>query len=452
MTMTDGRTIVAVATAEGRGGLAVVRLSGPDAVAIAREVVAGPVLDHPVESHRARLATVRWPAGSGAEDPRGDLDQVLVLPLLAPASYTGEDTVEFSCHGGAMPARLVVAACVAAGARPATAGEFTRRAFLNGRLSLDQAEAVADLIAADHAPAARAALAQLRGGLRRRIEGIERPLRELLADLEGTIEFGDEDGPARDPTAVAATLDASEAAVAALLDLAPAGRLLRDGVQVVLVGAPNAGKSSLFNALVGEERVIVDPSPGTTRDAVSAVVTWDGVRIVLHDTAGLRETTDAVEAKGMARTAAELAAADIVLWLRPVDDPTAMPLPADADALAVLTVATKTDLGDPADADLATSSLTGEGIAALRAAIVATAHQAGLEAAGAAGVMLNQRHQAQLLAVREGLASVREALPAGDEVVASLLAAVLRDLGELSGRVFTERLLDDVFGRFCVGK
>ncbi len=458
------RTIVALATPEGRGGLAVVRLSGPDALPISRRVVRGGVLGDPVESHRARLATVVWPRGETdrkGDHPGGGLDQVLLLPMIAPSSYTGEDTVEFSCHGGVMPSRLVVAALIAAGARPATAGEFTRRAFLNGRLGLAAAEAVADLIAAEHAPGARAALNQLRGGLARRIASVEEPLRALLARLEGAIEFGEKTGPIPGPDAVAATVDEALAAIDGLLDLVPAGRLLRDGVQVVLVGEPNAGKSSLFNALLGEDRVIVDAAPGTTRDSVAAAVDWDGLRVVLHDTAGLRTGGDRLEVKGMARTRDEAACADVVLALRPAD--AAGPTPAvDApEGAAVIEVATKGDLAvvDPEAgartegvAPLATSAVTGAGLDALRAQVVAHARQTGLEAASEAGIMLNQRHQGRLLAAQEGLHTIRQAGPAGDEVVASLLTAVLRDLGSISGRVFTEHLLGDVFGRFCVGK
>ncbi|MBD3220517.1 tRNA uridine-5-carboxymethylaminomethyl(34) synthesis GTPase MnmE [bacterium] len=460
----DQHTIVALATPEGRGGLAVVRLSGPDALPIARRVVGGGALDDPVESHRARLATVAWPRderGPGGDHPGGGLDQVLLLPMIAPSSYTGEDTVEFSCHGGVMPSRLVVAALIAAGARPATAGEFTRRAFLNGRLGLADAEGVADLIAAEHAPGARAALNQLRGGLARRLASVEAPLRELLAQLEGAIEFGEEAGTVPDRRAVAATVDEALAAIDGLLDLVPAGRLLRDGVQVVLVGEPNAGKSSLFNALLGEDRVIVDATPGTTRDAVAEAADWEGLRVVLHDTAGLRTGGDRLEVKGMARTRDEAARADIVLALRPADatgPPPAVAAPAGA---AVIEVVTKGDLVDAAarpagtrgeDAPLTTSAVTGTGLAELRERVVTHARATGLEAASEAGIMLNQRHQGRLLAARDGLRAIREAGAVGDEVVASLLTAVLRDLDSISGRVFTERLLDDVFGRFCVGK
>jgi tRNA modification GTPase len=460
----DGRTIVAQATPTGRGGVAVVRLSGPDAVAIARRIVPGRALAEPVASHRARLATVVAP-GNDADGGGRALDEVLVLPMLAPRSYTGEDTIEFSCHGGSMPARLVVDACLAAGARAATAGEFTRRAFLNGRLSLTEAEAVADLIASEHATGARAALSQLRGGLTRRLAIVEDPLRDLLAQLEGSLEFGEEAGMEPDRSEVAATLAAAAASIDDLLALVPAGRWLRDGVQVVLTGAPNAGKSSLFNALVGDDRVIVDETPGTTRDAVASVEEWEGVRVVLHDTAGVREHGDRIESKGMARTRERIANADVVLALVPADGSAAR-LPLEVpDSATVIEVVTKGDLaaadamGQDEDessgtATMITSSVTGAGLDRLRDAVVSVARDARLEEAASAGIVLNQRHQARLIAVRDGLATLRGVVDdeAGDEVIASLLGAVLQDLGSVSGRVFTERLLGEVFHRFCVGK
>ena len=348
-------TIVAQATPEGSGGLAVVRLSGPAAVAIARRVfrsrrfAAGPV------SHTVVHGELHHP-----DDPDRIIDRCLVLTLLAPRSYTGEDTVEFHLHGGRAVARLAVAACRTAGAEPASAGEFTRRAFLNGKLSLDQAEAVADLIAADSEQAARGALNQLCGGLARELAAVEAPLLDLLARIEGSFEFLDEDGIAVPASAVAAELATAAAGIDRLLAMAPAGRLLRDGVQVVLSGPVNAGKSALFNALVGDERAIVDAEPGTTRDVVTARVVRGGVVCVLHDTAGLRPDAGRVESKGIDRTRRQVAAADLVLAI----SDGAPPEPA---ASGVLAVRTKADLGtvDGTGFDAVTSSLNGDGIAEL---------------------------------------------------------------------------------------
>jgi len=449
----DGQTIVALATPEGRGGLAVVRVSGSAAVNVARQLVGPGILPTPVDSHRARLASITWPADDASELAGRELDQALVLPMLAPASFTGEDTVEFFCHGGIMPARMVVRACMAAGARAASAGEFTRRAFVGGRLSLTEAEAVADLIAAEHATGARAALQQLRGGLKRRLEALEQPLLALLAKLEGSLEFGEDEGLDCDLAAAGEVLAAATLAVRELVNLAPAGRRLRDGVQVVLTGAPNVGKSSLFNALVGEDRVIVDASPGTTRDVVSAALDLDGVRFALHDTAGLRHAGDGVEAKGMARTRDLVARADVVLRLQAADQPRPAPSVDAHDDAVVLDVVTKSDLQtEPTVMGLATSSVNGTGLGALRAALRAAAEDAGLDDAASAGIMLNQRHLTRLQAAESGLEQCLAACPAGAEVVASLLAPVLQDLGSVSGRVFSEQLLGEVFSRFCVGK
>lgn len=472
MAILERDTIVAVATPEGRGGLAVVRLSGPRAVVMARRLVAGGTLAEPVTSHHARLATLRWPDPDASEDeptrtsaetlppigpiptPGTALDQAVVLPQLAPASYTGEDTVEFICHGGLLPARLVTAACRAAGARAATAGEFTRRAFLNGRLSLAQAEAVADLIAAEHAAAAGAALTQLRGGMNRQIAAIERPLRDLLADLEGAIEFGEDAGARPAEAEVHDVLREALRQVEALLALGSAGRQLREGVQVVLTGPPNAGKSSLFNALLGDRRALVDTEPGTTRDVITAPLELDGLLFVLHDTAGLHAQASGVEALGIDRARRQISAADIILDLRPVGEADRQEGtdPALASAAgAIMRVWTKGDLGS-ARGGLVTSALSGQGVAQLRELLLAQARRGGIDASVQLGVVLNQRHEDRLRSCAQVLSLLLEEPLVGDEVVAGMLAGVLQDLGSVSGRVFSERLLDDVFARFCVGK
>jgi tRNA modification GTPase len=478
MALSEHDTIVAVATPEGRGGLAIVRLSGPRALTVARRLLSGRTLREPVRSHHARLATLRWPSPVAADEghdettaaagrtaraglaasqltaPGTPLDRALVLPLLAPASYTGEDTVEFICHGGLLPARLVTAACRAAGARAATAGEFTRRAFLNGRLSLAQAEAVADLIAAEHAAAAGAALAQLRGGLNRQLAAVEQPLRHLLADLEGALEFGADVAVGPAPDAVRAVLRDAEVRVAALLALGTAGRQLRDGVQVALTGPPNAGKSSLFNALLDRPRALVDTEPGTTRDVISAPLELDGLLFLLHDTAGLHAGASGVEALGIERARQQIATADIILDLRPVGAAGQRDAGDPAVATATGTVVrvwTKGDLGEAPDG-LVTSASTGQGVGELRQWLLAEARRRGIDESLRLGIVLNQRHEDRLRSCRDVLSMLLDEPSVGDEVIAGMLATVLQDLGSVSGRVFTERLLDDVFTRFCVGK
>lgn len=439
-------TIVAQATPEGTGGLAVVRLSGPAAVAIARRIfrsrsfAAGPV------SHAAAYGVLHHP-----DDPGREIDRCLALTMLAPRSYTGEDTVEFHLHGGRAVARLALTACRVAGALPAAAGEFTRRAFLNGRLSLDQAEAVADLIAADSEQAARGALNQLCGGLARELAAVETPLLDLLARIEGSFEFLDEDDIVVPGAAVAVELGAAVAGIDRLLAMAPAGRLLRDGVQVVLSGPVNAGKSALFNALVGDERAIVDAEPGTTRDVVTARVVRGGAVYVLHDTAGLRPDASRIESRGIERTLRQVSAADIVLAVS--DD--ALPAPVEGGALAVRT---KADLGavDGTGFAAVTSSVSGDGIEALWSVIEAQVETMRLGEAVALGVVLNERHAARLVECRNELlelgAMAAGQPPAGAEVLGTMLALILGRLGEVSGRVFSEQLLNTVFSKFCIGK
>ncbi|MBE0567133.1 MAG: 50S ribosome-binding GTPase, partial [Krumholzibacteria bacterium] len=380
------------------------------------------------------------------------LDEVLLVSMRAPATYTREDVVEVHCHGGVAAQRAVLRLFCRLGARPAEPGEFTRRAFLHGKLSLDQAEAVADLIAAEGEQVARGALNQLRGGLARELAAVEAPLLDLLARLEGSFEFLDEEGMGPAPAAVAAELATAVLGIDRLLAMAPAGRLLRDGVEVVLSGPVNAGKSALFNALLGQERAIVDDEAGTTRDVVSARVVRGGTVYVLHDTAGLRDDPGRVESKGIARTRRQVAEADIVLAVD--DGAAAAPPPGRA---AVIAVRSKCDLGGPtAEGTLATSAVTGEGVEALWAAIDAAVGRLRLGDAVALGVVLNERHAARLSECRGDLADLAALAgqdpPAGDEVLGSMLASILARLGEVSGRVFSEQLLNTVFKKFCVGK
>jgi len=446
-------TIAALATPEGEGGLAVVRVSGPRAVKIAAALLSGDASPE-LTSHRAFVGVPR--------DLRtGDaLDEAVVLPMLAPRSYTGEDVVEFHCHGGRLPARGVIEACLAAGARPAGPGEFTRRAFLNGRLSLDQAEAVADLVASETRLAAKGALRQLRGAFKRRMGELEAPLLALLAELEGGLEFGEEEAQEVGPDEILSVLDAALARVDGLLAHARAGRLLREGVQVVLVGPPNAGKSSLFNALLDASRALVDHEPGTTRDVVEARLSHRGCIFNLHDTAGLREDGGRVESMGVERARRAAATADLVLRVVDLSSGSYDVEPvADLDA-PVLVVGAKADLLDEAglrDVDasvLVTSARDGRGVARLKDALHAASSSERLDEAVSLGVVLNRRHVHQLETFRDGLRDLRVTVDDGtaQEVVCSLLQSALCELGEVTGRVFTEKLLGEIFDRFCIGK
>ena len=456
-------TIVAVATPEGVGGLAVVRLSGPAAVSVAGRIFRDPGFARGPESHRAVLGLAVAPDAGEA------LDEVVVLPMLAPRSYTGEDVVEITCHGGAVPARTIADACVEAGARPAGPGEFTRRAFLNGKLSLDRAEAVADLIHAEDRLAARAALRQLRGGMDREIAACETPLRELLAELEGGLEFADDEAMSTPAPRLRAVLDAALVELDRLCSFAAAARRVREGVQVVLAGPPNSGKSSLFNALLDRPRALVDDEAGTTRDVLRERMDHGDCVFVLHDTAGLREAAARVEARGVTLARETVAGADVVLLLRDLSDPDAAAGTAAAAEIAslapvgcaVIEVGAKSDLAVAADGVpgfLLTSAATGEGIVALRDALLEAARAGEMREAASLGVAWNRRHRHKLAACRDDLRELRDLVGEGSEsdapaeVLASMLAATLAGLGEITGRVFTEELLDVVFDKFCVGK
>ena len=463
-----GSTIVALATPPGEGGLAAVRISGPAAFAIAGRVFGGGSWGPEPEPWRAVYGILAWPTDCATPSERAGspIDEVLALAFRAPHSYTGEDTVEFFCHGGRVVTGLVVAACRAAGAEPATAGEFTRRAFLNGRLSLDRAEAVADLIHAASEHSARAAVRQLLGGLDHQLAAIEAPLLELLGTIEGSLEFVDEEEISVAPDAVATVLRGAIARLDQLIEMAPAGRLLRDGIHVVLAGPPNAGKSSLFNALLEDDRAIVDDQAGTTRDVISGRVHRGGAVFVLHDTAGLRDDPGRVEQLGIERTWRQVAEADVILSLAPAG--AAAAALAVSGAVPVIRVCTKADLVPgfaapagaiavalPGGAGHADSAPVDSGLDEIWWAIDAVVAGYQLEEAMALGVVLNERHLHKLSVCRAELARLLDevdiAAP-GDEIVGSLLSSILSELGEISGRVFSEHLLEHVFRRFCVGK
>ncbi|MCK9995512.1 MAG: tRNA uridine-5-carboxymethylaminomethyl(34) synthesis GTPase MnmE [Candidatus Krumholzibacteria bacterium] len=448
----ENDTIVALATPEGEGGLAVVRLSGSEAVAMAGRIFESRRFGPEIESHRAVYGILF--SSTKEKETSYPIDQVLALPLLGPNSYTGEDTVEFFCHGGRMAARMVVAACRRVGARPAGPGEFTRRAFLNGRLSLDQAEAVADLIHAESEASARGAIRQLLGGLDDQLSAIENPLLELLSRIEGSLEFVEEEEVGVPEDEVIDTLKNSRAKLDELLAMAPAGRLLRDGIHVVLAGPPNVGKSSLFNALLEEDRAIVDGEAGTTRDVISASLVHEGTRFVFHDTAGLRDDPGRVEKMGIDRTWKKVNEADLVLLLSDPDGPE--PNSRENYEVPVIQVITKADLVKAnKDNTLCVSSTTGQGLPELWAALDLAVREFRLQEAVTMGVVLNERHLHRLTACRSDLEILiheMESSAPGEEVTGTMLSSVLSRLGEVSGRVFTEQLLESVFQRFCVGK
>ena len=379
--------------------------------------------------------------------PAGDvLDRAMVLWFPGPSSYTGEDSAELHLHGGRAVLAAVCEALLAAGARPAEPGEFTRRAFLNGRLDLLAAEAVADLVDAETEAQRRQALTQMDGTLGDLYRGWTARLVSLLAAQEALIDFPDEDLPPEAAEGMAASLATLCAEIAAHLDDHQCGERLREGLVFAIAGPPNAGKSTLINALARREVAIVSPRPGTTRDVLEVRLDVGGVPVTLLDTAGLRETDDPVEAEGVRRARARFAAADLVIEL--VD--AASPVPARAaEATGVLRIATKIDLAPlPADVQLGVSALSGAGMDRLEAELATVAHR--LTARAGPPPLTRARHRAALVEVAE---RVRSALgTSSPELRGEDLRLALRAIGRVTGQVGMEDVLDSVFRQFCIGK
>ena len=417
-------TIAAVSTPPGRGGVAVVRVSGPDAFAVATRLAGRPV--------DASLAGRFFHAVFKAKGV--PLDDGLVLVFAAPRSYTGEDVVEFQCHGGSIAPRRVLEACLAAGARLARRGEFTQRAFLNGRLDLSAAEAVIDLIDAKTDRAADDALARLGGTASAAFAALYAAALDLSSRLEHALDFSEDELPPDFVEGLARDVAALRARIAAHLATAREGRLLREGALVVLAGPPNAGKSSLLNALLGERRAIVSSAAGTTRDFLEEGVEIGGWPVRLVDTAGLRATDDVVEAEGVNRAEALIARADLVLAL-------------DCDVPGAFRLHAKCDLG-PGEG-LPVSAVTGEGLPELRAAIAARLEQLAAKGGEANGADVTTRQKEQLEIAAAALARA----DAADLVVAANeMRTAAEALGRILGKVYSDDLLDSIFSRFCVGK
>jgi tRNA modification GTPase len=432
--------IVALATPPGRSALAIVRLSGQGAFAVAARVIAGFQAEPP---RVARYAPFREAAGL--------IDRGIYVAFRGPASYTGEDLVELTCHGGAVvPARLV-AALLAAGARLAAPGEFTRRAVLNGKLDLLQAEAVGDLSDAEVPAQAQAALRQLEGGLSRRISGLRDQLLELLALLAYEVDFPDEDDGPVSRTRLEAARAAALASVERMLATAPLAERVRRGGLVVITGAPNVGKSSLFNALLGSARTLVTEIPGTTRDAVEAQVDFFGWPIRLVDTAGLGEAVDQLDALGQGMSRRYAAAADLVLAC---DDGRQAERRLEPTWRAVLRVRTKADLGPEGGDGLRVSAVTGAGLDALKLGVVERLFAEGASFADLEPALTRERHRLALEESRTALTAAAPHLATGGEAVlaAHHVQAAVRSLDLLIGAVDVDQVLERVFSTFCVGK
>jgi len=446
-------TIVAVATPPGRGAIGVVRLSGPRAQEILRQLVPGAATAPRV----ARVSRVRVVDAAGYET----YDDAVALHFAAPHSYTGEDVAEISAHGNPILLEGVVRAAMGCGARLAEPGEFTLRAFLNGKRDLPQAEAVADLIEAATPAQARAAADQLHGTLTARIAAIDAELFDLLARVEASLDFPDEGYHFAEPATIADTLGGIIGNIDALLADAGRGRMLREGATVVIAGRPNVGKSSLFNALLGSDRAIVTDVPGTTRDLVAERVDIEGLALTLVDTAGLRPTIDPVEREGVARSSQAHAASSLVLVVLDQsealtdDDRRVLEATRERPRLVVKNKSDRHDrceLADIAAPVVAVSAQTGDGMTALRAAIVRALTAS--EPLRDTPAITNTRHVALLGEARAALARGRAAAmaEAPEEFIAADLQQARERLDEIVGKRTSDDVLRHIFERFCIGK
>jgi len=443
-------TIAALATPVGEGGIGVIRVSGTQAVAIVQSFFK-PLKHAPLAeaaSHTCHFGLIE------------SIDQSVVTLFRGPHSYTGEDVVEISAHGSPLVLQKILQKCLAAGARLAGPGEFTQRAFLNGKLDLTQAEAVAELIRSKTDQAHTAALGQLEGKLSWLVRGLRDSLLPILAHIEVGLDHSDEPHDFLPKERLHAKCRELREAIDEILVSARVGKVLRQGLRLAIIGRPNAGKSSLLNALLKEERAIVTPIPGTTRDTLEESVNWDGIPVILVDTAGLRaHSTDTVEKIGMDRTRQAIQSADAVLWVVDASEP---PVDADAEIQTLLKdkpfrrLFNKSDLPSRlkrTSTDLAISAKTGDGLPALIHAVKTDA------LGGSAGVqsahwLLNARHEDALRRARAAIDRAEGAAgeAAYEECVALELKTALDALGEIIGETSTEDLLGEIFSNFCVGK
>jgi tRNA modification GTPase len=457
-------TIAAIATPLGEGGLAVVRLSGPQAFAIAGKSFL-PVGKNSLKPSAAATHTIQF--GKIVRQGRS-VDEVLLAVLRAPRTFTREDTVEITCHGGLLPAKLVLDTLLENGARLAEPGEFTRRAFLNGRIDLAQAEAVADLIHSRTELALAAANEQLAGKLSQRINALRDEMMKTLAHVEAHIDFPDEDISPDTKEQLLQRLEHGIAFMDELLRTANEGQILRRGIRAAIVGRPNAGKSSLLNQLLGHDRAIVSPIPGTTRDTIEETANIRGLPVVFIDTAGLREAGDEIEQEGVRRSHESLARSEFILHVLNASEPLT---PADEKYLAGfankkrILVVNKTDLPRKLEfrvtrhpslvtpPTVEVCCLSGQGIEALKDAIKELVWSGEIRAE-MLQVMINSRHQDALTRARAATQRTLDVLRAGEtlELAAGELRIAVNAIGEIVGKTATEDLLDSIFSQFCIGK
>ncbi len=453
-------TIAAIATAPGEGAIAIVRLSGPNTFAIADRIFHCPA---PPPSRRAPGTFLH---GQVMAPASGEvLDDALLLVFRAPHSYTGEDSVEIQCHGGSQAARRILDGLIATGARQAEPGEFTKRAFLNGKIDLTQAEAVLDLIHARSERAARLATAQLEDALGLRIRTLYDSILAVSADIEAMLDFPDDELPQSVPEEVARRLSSISAEIQALLDTWHEGHVLREGARVVIAGAPNVGKSTLLNLLAGRERAIVSPHPGTTRDTIEESITLQGYPLQLVDTAGLRDAPCEIEQEGIRRTHRALAEADLCVCLidasRPLSAEEKSFLAAH-DPQKILVLLNKIDLGQeirpenlPGLDSISVSLQKSPPMAQIGEKILQKILQ---KPAGGdqETLAISERHKNALLIaldeIRMSIIRLKSGLEADFLPAATHAKAALEPIGSIFGKNCTEEMLDILFSRFCVGK
>lgn len=455
-------TIAAIATASGKGALCVIRLSGPDALKAASKFLRRN--GKPAEL-RERMAEL-FDLTDGTEL----LDKTIATFYKAPRTFTGEDMVELSCHASPYIASRVLALCVENGARPAEPGEFSRRAFLNGKMDLAQAEGICDLIAASSAQAHRAAISLTEGRLSRTLEEMKTGLQDLLAEMEGRLDDPDDELPPLDKDAALARLSSIENEMRALCKTFRYGSIVKNGIASAIAGAPNSGKSSLLNALAGYDRAIVSPTAGTTRDTVEETIDIGGILLRLTDTAGIREhALDPAEAEGIRRTKAAIAKADLIFFVLDLSRDLSEDLPvweliksgAEEGGKTIIAVLNKADIapaGKPLPAwlegvrKIAVSTKTGDGVAELRQlALEAVSREDGGDSPM---ILTSSRHYEALLGAAEETAACAERLSAGGEpeLCAEHLRVALNSLGQIAGETTPDDILGIVFGKFCVGK
>lgn len=456
-------TIAAVATGTVSGAISIIRISGPDAIAIADKVIMlrrGTIADAP--GYSLRYGTI-----VDLNNKVEIIDDVMVSIFRAPHSYTGEDSIEIACHASSYIVSRIMEILVAAGARPAGPGEFTQRAFASGKMDLAQAEAVSDIIAASSMASLRVAMNQMRGGVSAKLKEMRAKMLEITSLLELELDFSEEDVEFADRTRLSALVDSSLAHVTALADTFKTGNAIKNGIPVAIVGAPNVGKSTLLNALIGDDRAIVSDIAGTTRDTIEEPFTIDGILFRFIDTAGIHDTDDTIEKIGVERALKKLEAADIVIAMAdissPVLDSVIDSLNFDSQKLIiVLNKADKfsgsiptVDLDLPEDRDipvLTVSAKTGAGLDALKALLVESQKDTSVDSDTV--LITNARHHSALLATAESLTRVKDGLQNGipSDLVAQDLRDALYHLGTITGEISSDEILGNIFSHFCVGK